>query len=100
MRCSPEAEQARIVVVATPPSQHHGVMPAPSGFTYATNTDGSITIDHRGRTAATLRGSRAVAFLAEIAGTDEQLVMARWTGNYRRGNERTAKQHPRNARRR
>lgn len=75
-------------------------MPTPSGFTYATNADGSVTIDHRGRTAGTLRGSRAAAFLAEIASADDQLVMARWTGNYRRGNERTAKQHPRNARRR
>ena len=75
-------------------------MPTPSGFSYTTNADGSVTIDHRGRTATTLRGSRAAAFLAEIASTDDQLVMARWTGNYRRGNERTAKQHPRNARRR
>jgi hypothetical protein len=24
--------------------------------------------------------------------------MARWTGNYRRGNERTARNHPRNTR--
>jgi hypothetical protein len=75
-------------------------MPAPSGFKYVANADGSVTIDHRGRAAATLRGSRAAAFLAEIASVDDQLVMARWTGNYRRGNERTAKQHPRNARRR
>lgn len=75
-------------------------MPAPNEFTYVINADGSVTIDHRGRTATTLRGSRAAAFLADLASTDEQLVMARWTGNYRRGNERTAKQHPRNARRR
>ena len=27
---------------------------------------------------------------------DPQLVMARWTGDYRRGNERTARAHPRN----
>jgi len=75
-------------------------VPLPSGFTYAANADGSVVIDHRGRTAITLRGSRAAAFLAEIASADDQLVMARWTGNFRRGNERTAKQHPRNARRR
>jgi len=72
-------------------------MPVPNGFTYVTNADGSVTIDHHGRTAATLRGSRAGAFLAEVGSADEQHVMARWTGNYRRGNERTAKQHPRNA---
>jgi hypothetical protein len=75
-------------------------MPPPNGFTYVINADGSVTIDHRGRTATTLRGSRAAAFLADLASADEQLVMARWTGNYRRGNERTAKQHPRNMRRR
>ncbi len=49
---------------------------------------------------ATLRGTRAAEFLDEVGGGDERLVMARWTGNYRRGNERTAKQHPRNAGRR
>jgi hypothetical protein len=31
---------------------------------------------------------------------DPQQVMARWTGDYKRGNERTAKQHPRNQHRR
>lgn len=75
-------------------------MPAANGFSYTTHANGSVTIDHRGRTVTTLRGSRAAAFLAEIASADDQLVMARWTGNYRRGNERTAKQHPRNAPRR
>ena len=75
-------------------------MTAPNGFTFVSNADGSVTIDHHGRTVATLRGSRAAAFLAQLASNNDQLVMARWTGNYRRGNERTAKQHPRNARRR
>jgi hypothetical protein len=31
-----------------------------------------------------------------VAAGDPQLVMARWTGNYKRGNERTARDHPRN----
>jgi hypothetical protein len=52
-------------------------------------------ITHHGRTATVLRGARAQEFLAEVD-DDPQEVMARWTGNYRRGNERTAKQHPRN----
>ncbi|WP_230084189.1 hypothetical protein [Nocardioides marmotae] len=47
--------------------------------------------------AATLRGGRAAEFLAEVE-DDPQLAMARWTGNYRHGNERTARQHPRNRR--
>ncbi|MDT5026773.1 MAG: hypothetical protein QOE61_3199 [Micromonosporaceae bacterium] len=45
------------------------------------------------------RGDRAVEFLAAIEQDDPQEAMARWTGNYRRGNKRTAKNHPRNARR-
>lgn len=72
-------------------------MPAPSGFEYTVRPDGSVTITHRGRPATTLRGQRTEQFLGEVE-DDPQLVMARWTGNYRRGNERTAKQHPRNAR--
>jgi hypothetical protein len=76
----------------------HG-MPAPEGFDYAVRADGSVLVTHRGRPATTLRGERAARFLAEVD-EDPQEVMARWTGNYRRGNERTAKQHPRNRRRR
>ena len=65
------------------------------GFAYAEHSDSTVIITHHGRVAATLRGGRAAEFLAEVEG-DPQLVMARWTGNYRRGNERTARQHPRN----
>jgi hypothetical protein len=46
----------------------------------------------------TVRGGRAAVFLAEVEQDDPQQVMVRWTGQYRRGNERTAKNHPRNAR--
>ncbi|WP_248962639.1 hypothetical protein [Sphaerisporangium perillae] len=72
-------------------------MATPEGFGYAEFGDGTVRITHRGRPAATLRGSRAAEFLEEVASGDPQQVMARWTGNYRRGNERTAKRHPRNA---
>ena len=68
-----------------------------SGFEYAVRTDGTVVITHLGRRAAVLRGARAEEFLDEV-GTDPQGAMARWTGNYKRGNERTAKQHPRNRR--
>ncbi|GAB3812426.1 hypothetical protein [Micromonospora zhanjiangensis] len=70
-------------------------MAAASGFSFQERSDGSVVVTHRGRVAAVLRGGRAAEFLAEVA-DDPQLVMARWTGNYRRGNERTARQHPRN----
>ncbi|NUR25798.1 MAG: hypothetical protein HOV83_08115 [Catenulispora sp.] len=69
----------------------------PTGFTYDQHSDGSITVFHHGRKATVLRGERAQDFLDEIEAGDAQLVMARWTGNYRRGNERTARHHPRNA---
>ncbi|MET8311522.1 hypothetical protein [Micromonospora sp. NPDC005173] len=64
-------------------------------FEWVERADGTVVITHHGRVATTLRGGRAAEFLAEVD-DDPQLVMARWTGNYRRGNERTAKQHPRN----
>ena len=72
-------------------------MPDPHGFAYAARADGSVVITHHGRPATTLRGGRAAEFLAEVD-DDPQGVMARWTGNYRHGNERTAKNHPRNRR--
>ena len=74
-------------------------MPGPEGFTYAVRAAGEVVIHHRGRLATTLRGDAAADFLAEVeAGdaADAQELMARVTGNYRCGNERTAKQHPRN----
>lgn len=68
------------------------------GFTYRVRKSGEIEIRHQGRVAATLRGRAAADFLAE-AETDfaaAQQAMARITGNYKRGNERAARQHPRN----
>ena len=73
-------------------------MPAPSGFEWAARKNGDIVITHRGRPAVTLRGQRAEAFRTEIVENDPQDVMARATGNYRRGNERLAKRHQRNRR--
>ncbi|MGQ4385686.1 hypothetical protein [Streptomyces sp. SAS_270] len=71
-------------------------MPRPQGFTYEQHPDASVTITHRGQAASTLRGPRAARFLEEVETGDPQLVMARWTGNYKHGNERTARNHPRN----
>jgi hypothetical protein len=74
----------------------NAVMAKPFGFSYAQHADGSVVITHRGRAATTLRGSRAGKFLTEVESSDAQLVMARWTGAYKFGNERTARNHPRN----
>jgi hypothetical protein len=68
----------------------------PSGFEYRVRKDGDVVIHHHGRQAAVLRGRAAERFLADVAQKDPQEVMARVTGNYRRGNERTSANHPRN----
>ncbi len=70
-------------------------MPPPQGFTYLIRGD-DVVICHHGRPATTLRGRRAAEFLEGVEDEDPQELMARLTGNYRRGNERQARQHPRN----
>lgn len=71
------------------------------GFTYRTRKNGDVEVMHHGRAASTLRGNAAADFLAEVEAADDsdaQQLMARVTGNYKRGNERLASQHPRNRR--
>lgn len=58
-----------------------------------------VEITHHGARATTLRGAKAAQFLREVEDGDPQELMARLTGNYRRGNERVARDHPRNRRR-
>ncbi len=72
-------------------------MGAPNGFEYTVRGD-EVVITHHGVRATVLRGVGAVKFLTEVDQGDPQLLMARVTGNYRRGNERAARQHPRNSR--
>ena len=78
-------------------------MPAPDGFDWSTRKNGDVVITHHGRPATTLRGRCADEFLDDVEGVDDasaQELMARLTGNYRRGNERTSRNHPRNRGRR
>lgn len=63
-------------------------MPDPSGFDYTVRKNGDVVISHHGRQATVLRGRRAEKFLADVGRRDPQQVMARVTGNYKRGNER------------
>lgn len=67
----------------------------PEGFEYRLR-GADVVITHHGRPATTLRGAKAVAFLEDVERGDPQELMARLTGNYRRGNERQARNHPRN----
>ncbi len=60
-------------------------------FAWQATKDGSVRIAWRGRVVTTLTGARAARFLHEVEDADEeaaQLLMARATGNFKRGNER------------
>jgi hypothetical protein len=71
---------------------------APLGFDYVVRDDGEVRVLRHGRVVTVLRGGAASRFLREVETRDPQQVMARVTGNYKRGNERLAKRHPRNRR--
>ena len=74
-----------------------GADPVNPQITATAADNGTVTITHHGRPAGTLRGAAAARFLAAVArGDDPQLLMARVTGNYKHGNERRAREHPRN----
>ncbi|MGC5028435.1 hypothetical protein [Micromonospora sp. DT229] len=68
----------------------------PEGFTYRARKNGDVEVRHHGRPAVVLRGTAAARFLTDVDNDDPQELMARITGHYKHGNERAAKQHPRN----
>jgi hypothetical protein len=71
-------------------------------FAYRAGKDGRAFVTWHGRTVTTLKGTEAARFLARIVTLqphEAQLAMAKLTGNFKRGNERTAKTRE-NARRR
>ncbi|MEU6024262.1 hypothetical protein [Micromonospora sp. NPDC047134] len=68
---------------------------APEGFPYRVRKNGDVEVRHHGRPAVVLRGAAAARFLTDVETEDPQELMARVTGQYKHGNERTAKQHPR-----
>jgi len=73
-------------------------MPRDLGFTYI-NQKNEYTIFHKGKKATVLRGYKAIEFhdeLESLSSSEQQQLMARLTGNYKHGNERAAKNHPRN----
>ena len=65
----------------------------PDGFEFTLRGD-RVEIRHHGRLAATLRKSSAMKFLDDVERDDPQQVMARVTGNYKRGNERSGTHRP------
>ncbi len=61
-------------------------------FSYSPTKDGGVRIAFNGKVVTTLAGSHAARFLARVEGADaasQQHAMARATGNFKRGNERT-----------
>lgn len=82
-------------------------MPAPEGFTWSKRKNGDVVISHHHKVATILRNRKAELFLDDVDAGDkssgaadsssaDQELMARLTGNYKRGNERHAQNHPRN----
>lgn len=61
---------------------------AATGFDYTLRKNGDVVITHHGRKATVLRGAAADKFLSQLEERDSQELMARVTGNYKRGNER------------
>lgn len=68
----------------------------PHGFAWHQRKNGDVVISHHGVTAAVLRGDTAQRFVHDVGEQHDQELMARLTGNYKRGNERRARNHPRN----
>ncbi len=61
------------------------------GFTFRATASGEVHISRGRRVVTTLRAGAAGRFLKRVAGADAgaaQQLMARATGNYKRGNER------------
>jgi len=66
------------------------------GFTYSVSKNDDLEIRHHGRFATRFskaKGARLSVQLEGLSFAEQQLLMARLTGNYKRGNERTGKKH-------
>ena len=73
--------------------------PPDLGFRPRLLQKGDVEISRAGRVVTRLRARAAAEFVSELEAAPEynaQQLMARVTGNYKRGNERVARQHPRN----
>ncbi len=63
-------------------------------FAFRRYKNGNVSISWKNKEVMILKGDNAEKFLADIAGADEyenQLAMAKITGNFKRGNEREGK---------
>jgi hypothetical protein len=63
-------------------------------FSYRVTKDNTVFLEHDGRVVKTLGGAAAKQFLARVEGLEGlelQLVLAKLTGNFKRGNERSTR---------
>jgi hypothetical protein len=63
-------------------------------FQWSQAKDGTVTVYWHARPVTTLRGASAARFVTRISvadGNGAQLLMAKVTGNFKRGNERSGK---------
>ena len=61
-------------------------------FSYGTTKSGQVRVAFHGRHVVTVSGSAAERLSAQLDGADPakvQLLLAKATGNFKRGNERT-----------
>ncbi len=69
------------------------------GFTYRKLKSGEVLINRFEKQVTKLKGKKAACFIDDMLNSSfvrQQQIMARITGNYKRGNERNAKKHARN----
>jgi len=67
-------------------------------FSYRVAKDNKVFISYYGKQIAVLSGRKASEFISKIEGSEHkeaQLIMAKVTGNFKRGNEKVAKQKDR-----
>ena len=63
-------------------------------FSYRITKDKKVFISYEGKQVTTLSGGKAEKFISDIEdtdGKDAQLIMAKVTGNFKRGNEKLFK---------
>jgi hypothetical protein len=65
-----------------------------SPFSYRVSKDNTVFLDYENRQVKILKGKEANKFLERVEAAEDdkarQLIMAKVTGNFRRGNERSA----------
>lgn len=69
-------------------------MLAEEPFSYSATKDGKVFVSCHGKRVTILQGKEAERFLTRIDSADAQqaqLIMAKCTGNFKRGNEKMAK---------